>query len=45
MNDDRVPGTPRFKVKVYVCPVCGKRVRDEIQPECPKDGTLMLPAK
>lgn len=43
MNDDRVPGTPQFGVIDYECPVCGEVIPDEIQPECPNDGTLMDP--
>jgi len=32
---------PRFRVQTWTCPVCGATKRDENQPECPADGTLM----
>jgi ABC-type ATPase with predicted acetyltransferase domain len=43
VTDDRVPGTPIPRVRAYTCPACGKVIRDEKQPECPDDGTLMEP--
>jgi ABC-type ATPase with predicted acetyltransferase domain len=29
------------KVRQYKCPACGFTTQDELQPECPADGTLM----
>lgn len=43
MNDFRVPGTPSPQMVDYKCPICDTEITDEIQPQCPNDGTLMEP--
>lgn len=45
MNDYRVPGTPSPRMVDYKCPVCDKVISDELQPQCPNDGTLMEPVE